>query len=100
MSKRPTKYGQMLARWISLRRVTQTAMAQRIRQTTGVPVTQSAISLVIGGQRKVPTYWVEPVSQALGISGRQAELFRKAAAIDHGLELEIPPVPNKKGAPE
>lgn len=101
MKKRPTssRYGSMLERWRHLRGLTQAALAQRIRETTGVPITQSAMSQVINGQRKVPTYWIEPVTATLGVSERQAKLFRKAARADYG-ELDIPPVPRKKKAPE
>jgi transcriptional regulator with XRE-family HTH domain len=96
----PTKYGAMLKRLIEQRGVTQTLLANRAKAASGLSISQARLNLVLRGRIKVPPHWVAVLPSAIDASPHQLNLLRMAAEKDHGHKLDIPPIPDKKEAPE
>lgn len=89
----PNRYGRMLKTLIGQRRMSQHSFAVRIRDTTGVRVTQNMLSDVIRGKVKVPLHWCAAIAQTYSMTDTQRRQFDAAAASDHGLQVDIPPMP-------
>lgn len=97
---RPNRYGRLLRNLIKSRHVTQHAFANRVRDKTGVLVSQSKLSQVINGILPVPQNWVTAISDTFGVSELQRKTFAAAAAFDHGFQVDIPEADKMKKAPE
>ncbi len=89
----PYRYGKLLKRVIAGKRLTQGAFANRIREATGVRVTQARLNLIIHGKDKVPLHWCAAITETFGLTEIQRQQLNAAAAADHGLQVDIPSLP-------
>lgn len=91
---KPNRYGRMLQRLIDGRRLTQKAFVARVRETAGTRVvSQPHLSLVLAGKAPVPLGWCPIIADTFGLTAEQRKRFATAAAFDHGLDIDIPPLP-------